>query len=116
MPSENTIDGFMKRRASDKTWSDQSEVDPRLVADHFADQVHARAMDSRGSAKLSKVAFGISGLIACVLLICGACIILSAGSIVVWWCQADNWAFTWYSITIFASVLENYANAPFAKD
>lgn len=30
--------------------------------------------------------------------------------------HAKNWAFTWYSITIFASVLENYANTPFAKD
>jgi len=30
--------------------------------------------------------------------------------------QADGWAFTWYSITIFSSVLENYANAPFAKE
>lgn len=90
MPSTNPIDGFMKRRPSGKTWSDQSDLDPHLVAEHFADQVHARAMDARGSAKTMKVALGIFGLMACILLICGACIILSAGSIVVWWCQVST--------------------------
>lgn len=89
MPSTNSVDGLMKRRLSGKTWPEQLDDDPDLIAERFADQVHARAIDNRGTAKLFKVAVGICGLIACILLICGACVILSAGSIVVWWCQVS---------------------------
>jgi len=89
MLSANAIDGMMKRRPSGRTWSDQSDVDPQQVANHFADQVYARAMDSRGSAKTWKVALGIFGLVACILLICSACAILSYVSIVVWWCRVS---------------------------
>ncbi|KAF2026293.1 hypothetical protein EK21DRAFT_74485 [Setomelanomma holmii] len=116
MPNNNATDGMLRRRVSGKTWSDQFELDVQQIAEHFADQVYARAMDLRGSSKTWKIGLGICGLIVCVLLICGACYMLSAGSIVVWWCEAENWAFTWYSITIFSSVFENYANTPFAKD
>lgn len=61
---------------SRKTWTDLSDTDPHLVAEHFADQDYAQAMDSRGSAKALKMALGICWLIACILLISGACNIL----------------------------------------
>ncbi|OAL47923.1 hypothetical protein IQ07DRAFT_108064 [Pyrenochaeta sp. DS3sAY3a] len=116
MPSASPVDDMIKRRPSAKTWAENSETDVQLVAERFADQVVARAMDSRGSSKHWKVVLGMFGLVECILLICGACYMLSAGSIVVWWCEANNWAFAWYGITIFASMVESYANAPFAKD
>jgi hypothetical protein len=90
MPSGNSVDGMMKRRPSGRTFTDQSDMDPQSVAEHFADQVYARAMDSRGSAKLWKVAMGLSGQVACIGLIVGACWILSEGSIVVWWCKVSQ--------------------------
>lgn len=90
MPTNNAVDGLMKRRPSGRTWTDSSEPEPQLIAEHFADQVYARAMDSRGSSKLMKISLGILGLSACVLLICGACYMLSAGSIVVWWCTVST--------------------------
>ncbi|CAI6286912.1 unnamed protein product [Periconia digitata] len=89
MPSANAVDGMMKRRPSGKMWTEQAIVDPQVVAAHFADQVYARAMDSRGSSKTWKVALGMVGMVACILLICCACAILSRGSIVVWWCRVS---------------------------
>lgn len=90
MHSESPVDGMIKRRPSAKTWDENSEADIQVVAEHFADQVFARAMDSRGSEKRWKVLLGMFGLVGCILLICGACYILSAGSIVVWWCEVSQ--------------------------
>lgn len=87
MPSASPVDAMIKRRPSAKTWAENSETDVQLLAEHFADQVFARAMDSRASSKHWKVVLGMFGLVGCILLICGACYMLSAGSIIVWWCQ-----------------------------
>jgi hypothetical protein len=87
MPNGNSVDGMMKRRVSGRTFTDQSDIDPQAIAENFADQVYARAMDPRGSAKTWKVALGLCGQVACIGLIVGACWILSEGSIVVWWCK-----------------------------
>jgi hypothetical protein len=83
MPSANSVEGFTKRRSSGKVWTDQAGIDPQQIAEHFADQVYATAIDPRGSAKIWRVILGIPRLVSCVLLICGASIMLSAGSIVV---------------------------------
>lgn len=90
MHNANPVYGMINRRPSAKAWDENSEADLQLVAEHFADQAIARAMDSRGSAKRWKVFLGIFGLMGCILLICGACYMLSAGSIVVWWCTVSR--------------------------
>jgi hypothetical protein len=66
-----------------KTWTDHAEIVPQQIVEHSAHQIYARAMDPRGSAKTWKVILGILGLVSCMLLICGACIMLSTGSIIV---------------------------------
>ncbi len=69
---------------------DETDLDISLAAEQFADQVHARALDTTGFSKTLKVAAGITLLLTCLLCILMACWLLQAGAIIVWWCTVSD--------------------------
>jgi hypothetical protein len=75
MRNNNHIDALLKGRVSGRTWNENegSEPDIQQIAEHFAEQVHARAMDLDVAANRLKVGLGILMLCIWILLICVAC-------------------------------------------
>ena len=85
MRTNNSVNLLLKRRASGKSWyeADIPELRAEEVTEHFAAQVHTRAIDTRKSAKKIKVVLGIGTLCVLILVICFAYWLLAQGSIIV---------------------------------
>jgi hypothetical protein len=69
--------------------TDASSQQGLTEADSFANEVHARALDSTGSNKSGVIAAGIALQLFWLGCILTACWFIQSGSIIVWWCTVS---------------------------
>ena len=114
--------------------TDASSQQGKTEAEVFADEVHARALDSSGSNKSGVITAGIILQLFWLGCILTACWFIQSGSIIVWWCtvsclcarvsqsrvladttQMKPWMYFWYVFVAITSLLDNLAGVPFTR-